>query len=572
MGNLNSYIKNNTETLTSKNYNEIDALIFSELTYIKFEKIIPDSEFTTTEMSMRDYANLLLDNRANLHLTGSGTDVQNKIEMLEMISESERYAKCTVRNLAAENTDSQWAAMTIDIREGDASVIAMRGTDGTTLGWTEDLQLAYDTDGTSAQQLSRDYLENSDASNIYLAGHSKGGNDIIASYVMSSEETRDKVIRLDNFDGPGVNPEFKNNFREGYEELDSKLSNYYPEDSVVGLLLKDNPGSVQFVDADVQGDMADKGILGEHDPFAFQVNENCDFVSAEQSQLSKLLNETVDGALSNLSNEERKKVIDILVKYGVPALIAGSGDDFLNKNKEEVKKIIDAIDVNGVLPDDVREKMDSGITILVNIAQGELMWHTSSISEKMAVKKLLATLVINGVYHAAKAVGEEFGENIREVSDRAQNWISDAYGKVADYFEDIREDIAAGICDFAHQVNDTVDEITDNIKDFFAGLFGKKEDKGSAVESTSVMQGKVDFKANIAELKRIGSDMNRIAARMDAIREQVHSVGRFWFIEASLCANSNNCRNMGNTLASVADQYTSFECKIVSFALIERGT
>lgn len=39
---ISSYLKNNNVVLTSENYNEVDALIFSELSYFKFEDIYED--------------------------------------------------------------------------------------------------------------------------------------------------------------------------------------------------------------------------------------------------------------------------------------------------------------------------------------------------------------------------------------------------------------------------------------------------------------------------------------------------------------------------------------------------
>ena len=55
----------------------------------------------------------------------------------------------------------------------------------------------FDPDGTNAQILSAEYLKQVDATNIYMTGHSKGGNDAIAGYMMSDSDIRDSIVKID---------------------------------------------------------------------------------------------------------------------------------------------------------------------------------------------------------------------------------------------------------------------------------------------------------------------------------------------------------------------------------------
>lgn len=314
---ISEYVQSNGQTLNAGNYNEMDALTLASLSYIEFEKVYPD--YQDRSVSVSQFAKDALASNISLSKT--------QRQMLDALAESDRYSECCIHNMEAENTSSQWAAMTVDINDGsNTSIIAARGTDGTTLGWNEDFQLAYDDDGTEAQKLMAEYLQNSDAGNIFLTGHSKGGNNVVSAYVMADSTVRDRVVHIDNFDGPGVNDEFREQFREGYAELEGKLDNYYPQDSVIGLLLNDNPGEEHFVYCEQSEEYKSMWILAEHDPYAWHVNEDKTALqSTDQSRLSDALNRILDNTLDQLTQEERRQVVNALITMQVPALIGEEG-------------------------------------------------------------------------------------------------------------------------------------------------------------------------------------------------------------------------------------------------------
>lgn len=296
------YLESNKDIISELNYNEIDGLVFAQLSYGKFEHIYggvrKKSNFNKGiyEYPVRMFVPYYADDI--LKYTDMTDDEK---DFYTAVSKSKRYKNCIIHDLAtADVRESQWAAFMTDIDKG-VSVMAMRGTDGTVKGWLEDFALLYDSDGTNAQIYSKEYLENKFVHNIYLTGHSKGGNDCMSAYLMASENIRKSVRRINNYDGPGVNDDLKNAHTKAYSELETRLYNYYPKDSVIGLLLNDNPGINKYIDSEVRDTYIKWGVLGEHDPFSFKICKN-KFCEKQQSAFSTLSNKILDAIVNVILN------------------------------------------------------------------------------------------------------------------------------------------------------------------------------------------------------------------------------------------------------------------------------
>lgn len=312
--NIVTYISNSHIPLTETNYNEVDALVLAQLAYYPFEKILAD--YQQKRITVTEYAMVIM--KQKNFRTSYSADEQAFIKEL---AHCKRYMRCVMHRMQAISTvDTQWAAFSADIGGRGTSIIAMRGTDGTTVGWEENFRSAHSVMGTGAQLASFRYLKDVQAKKIYLTGHSKGGNNVSSAYIMSNPYIRDKVIRIDNFDGPGVNPEFAVNYANGYAELEKKLNNFYPQDSIIGLLLQDNPGNTFFIKSIVRESYRKNPILGQHDPFSFVVKGNA-FEKTKQTVVSGLMNSGFDYLVASTTNAERHRLISIINKIGIPAFI-----------------------------------------------------------------------------------------------------------------------------------------------------------------------------------------------------------------------------------------------------------
>lgn len=325
-GDITKYAAGNGAPLNRGNYSAEDAALFSQLSYLKFEKV--DWSKYGDEISIKEFAQAIR-NSGGI----SGERSKDMAALLNTIENSSRYANCTIptNRLHSVGGDTQWAAMTIRMDDG-TSVISMRGTDNSRRGWEEDFELAFDVDGTKAQWLSAKYLKG-EKGEMFLTGHSKGGNDVISAYSMSSADVRNRVINIDNFDGPGVNKEFlfSHSFGDkGYLELNDKLRNYCPEDSVIGTLLADNPGKTTFIKTNANGITE---LFNEHNLFTWKISGGR-FQETKQSDLSIAIDRALDTAMLGMTNFEKRQLVNAINVLGIPALIVSkSGDKSRNWDK-----------------------------------------------------------------------------------------------------------------------------------------------------------------------------------------------------------------------------------------------
>ncbi len=514
-GDIGNYIFQYHEKLSADNYSELDALVFAELSYMKFE----NCELYHDGMTIGEYAEALLQVEDN----------EDKRAFLDQVQRSGRYEDCVITDSAYENETSQWAALTIQIESDnpDTAVVAMRGTDGTTLGWTEDLELFFDSDGTVAQELSKEYLSHVDEESIYLTGHSKGGNDVIASYIMNEQDVRDRVQMIHNFDGPGVNQDFRGRFIEGYSELDDKLHNIYPYNSIIGKLLSDNPGITTFINCDTRGHM-EIPVLGTHDPFSFQLNSDGTFEEAEQNLLSKYLNVVVDDVMNSLSNEERKNVVEVLCKLGIPALIAKAKDNPYSTDDNFIKKVKRAVEI----------------------------YSNCSDEEKEAVQSMMMQIFISTkdyVYEKIQTAKEELITTLKEFEIKIIKK---------------QEEIASKIKGFVNDVTKKADIFFDNISNYIKDSIFKQHGMDYIVG-----YGSTNFTVNIRELKCSEGELENVERILKEYQRQImnlqrelgSSYCRLNFSEIynsmdSLISYSRQCKEVLN---DITEQYQKTEYKIL---------
>ena len=337
-GDITKYIYKIKTPLNEKNYNEIDALIFSELSYMRFEDVPWTDDQLNNGVTIQEFAKSCQDHRL--------WKTQDELAFLSELEKENRYSSCKIIDMTALNgntfwkdgqskkinEDGQWAAMTIVIGD-DTGVVAMRGTDGTKIGWDEDLELAYTVNGTTAQKMSKEYLESVVLKNIFGTGHSKAANDILSAFVMADKSVRDRVLWIDIFDGPDNNEDFRFTYRDGYSELRDKLHSHSPEDSIIGVLLGEHPGTSDFCHTDTEGHRASSTRFGQHDPFSWKIDiENNILSRTEQSNFSQKLELFLAEFIDDYDVKGRRHIISFIDQLGLTYLLdQGTGviRDFL---------------------------------------------------------------------------------------------------------------------------------------------------------------------------------------------------------------------------------------------------
>ena len=219
---------------------EIDALIFSELSYIFFDGIIP-GDIDEGRVTLSEAAEIFFERNADREVIKLGEIVPDEIvDLFRMTATSKRFAEVELGHfidIVDNETVEQFSALSFFISD-DLAFIAYRGTDDSITGWREDFRMAFLTP-VPAQKRAEEYLLETASDfggRLILGGHSKGGNLALWAGLNAPDEICDRIEKIYNFDGPG----FLDDVWEsaGYERIADRISTVIPTGSVVGLLLK----------------------------------------------------------------------------------------------------------------------------------------------------------------------------------------------------------------------------------------------------------------------------------------------------------------------------------------------
>ena len=272
--------------------NEVDLLIFSVLAYTAMDTLFgKDRQLTIPELTQR-YVDAGIDQSSLPY---------NPKPLLLRAAECPRYANVLVSryvNRVDETTHLQFSACTFQTGS-KASVIAFRGTDNTVVGWHEDFNFSINQE-TPAQRMAVLYLNQSIAEEIYVCGHSKGGN--LAMYASSfvHDYVQKRIVRVTSFDGPGFQPEIMK--EEGYQKILDRAFLILPESSVFGLLMNQMAARTIIRSTDIG--------ISQHNPYTWKLKGNHFEKTNRLSAFSNYIDEVVDKWLESVSIEERKKFID----------------------------------------------------------------------------------------------------------------------------------------------------------------------------------------------------------------------------------------------------------------------
>ena len=278
---------------TEVSLNQLDFLICAILVYL------PLTDFKEAK-SLKDFSKIALELENKDY---DGMMIPKSYEVLKYLQNAKRYADMKIMNFVnLKNEKTQFGACKFLMDK--KTIIAFKGTDGSTIGWVENFRLLYDYP-TYTQRLSLNYLEDNikfNDKNVYVVGHSKGGNLAMASVMELSRPLFKKVKKVYNFDGPGF---LKKEFDSlKYRELLPKLVNIIPTGSVVGsLLFNKNYTVVESCEL----------AFNDHYPTTWGVFGEF-FLEGTLSSVSKHLNESTTIGMDNLENEKVKEAVEMILK------------------------------------------------------------------------------------------------------------------------------------------------------------------------------------------------------------------------------------------------------------------
>ncbi len=298
MENLFSYVKKwQNYSLLTKEFNNIDSLIFCALAYLKFDDCLQyDEEVTIHDLYLK-YQPFNINN--NIFY-------QHSEKLLKSIYNTTRYKDIKVTNYKRINDvkiEKQFGAMTF-ILPSNQRYIAFSGTDATLTGWKENFNLSYLT-VIPSQQEAKNYVEeisSKTTDTIFIGGHSKGGNLAMYAAIYCNKKDQEKIIKVYNYDGPGLPKEvFKT---KEFLAIQKKIKTYVPKFSIVGYLFY-NETDIQFIFS------YQLGFL-EHDLFSWVIqNDNFAYLSPLNNRMKTLIDH-LNHYIESIPLEKRKEIISLV--------------------------------------------------------------------------------------------------------------------------------------------------------------------------------------------------------------------------------------------------------------------
>lgn len=298
MSNINDYLlwRGDIPINNKFCFNEIDSMILSRFSYLRFDKIKLETKETIASISrkMKDFKN------EDFLYNGDK-------ELITNLGKSDRFKEMIVTDYIKNNNiekEKQFGAVTVHISENEMYISYM-GTDNTINGWKEDFNMSF-KEHVPCQIEGKEYLEKIAKKypnkQIRIGGHSKGGNVAIYSAITAENSIQDRIIKVDNYDGPGFNKEVINRYVR-VETLE-KMETFIPQDSIVGRILNHKEKTTVTLSVE-------KGLY-QHDIYSWKVLKNKMIRSEKNTEISEDINKTITDWLETTTTEQREIFIDSL--------------------------------------------------------------------------------------------------------------------------------------------------------------------------------------------------------------------------------------------------------------------
>ncbi len=295
-------------SFNDKPFNDVDALIIAQLSYINFDLIMPSlKEDKNYSLKLKDLPLSKIKELASDELT-----TKKNAPMLIALKSSLRFRNISISYILKESdlaTNKQFFACTFKI-SSSMHYIAYRGTDLNLYAWKEDLSMSY-IDCVAAQKAAIDYLNEVTSlfdGNYFIGGHSKGGNLAFYAALNQDKEHIDRTIIAYSFDGQGFynNALFENEY---FHLIYPKLVKIVPKNCVIGIMLNDIK-NFEVVDAKSVG-------IFQHNPHNWLINKKTgEFKFLKNRSKSSYINElAVRNWIDSLTKEETILIVDVIFEY-----------------------------------------------------------------------------------------------------------------------------------------------------------------------------------------------------------------------------------------------------------------
>lgn len=301
MTNVFDYLKWRGDLTFAQNpFNEVDALVFSALSYIRYGGQVETDPEVPAPVELAAEVFFSLEDHA------SRVRVKNDLELLRVAAQTKRFGKshiCFYRDLLLPEQDTQFAAMTFLLDDGTA-FLAFRGTDDSLTGWKEDFNMSFQQT-VPAQRIAIQYTREVAAEwdgLLRVGGHSKGGNLAVFAAARSAPFVQDRILAVYNLDGPGFTDYMMGD--PGYLALVPRIHTFVPQSSVIGMLLEHEEPYTVVKSKQV-------GIL-QHELYTWEVVGKQFITMEEITADSHFLDLTIKNWVAHMTPQDRNLLVDTL--------------------------------------------------------------------------------------------------------------------------------------------------------------------------------------------------------------------------------------------------------------------
>ncbi|MBQ7562834.1 MAG: DUF2974 domain-containing protein [Lachnospiraceae bacterium] len=299
MKNIIDYVKKYGEkTFSELPFTEVDSLVLSQLSYLKFDKVIPyDTDICLKDLKKSPKLDTLFAYKPY---------EKNNRQLFSLAAKSPRFSELLIRdyvNITEKEREIQFSAMVFKLSE-DLAYMAFRGTDDSIIGWHEDFNMAYKSP-VPAQLYSVSYLNNfasKSSEALYIGGHSKGGNLAIYSCAKCLSEYQPRIRRIYSHDGPG----FKAGIitQQEMSVIEKKIRKSVPQSSIVGMLMQ-TQGEYDVVDCRSLG-------IAQHNPYNWKISGHRFKKQSNIHRHTEIQNESLNLWLGGMTEEETGVFVETL--------------------------------------------------------------------------------------------------------------------------------------------------------------------------------------------------------------------------------------------------------------------
>lgn len=304
MGTILDYLREYGDySLEEKPFSDVDSLVISQLSYLKFDGIVPGPEegapVSLAQIAAHeDYDHLYADERYRKDNTALFTGVLK----------SRRFGGMQFWNYVNQiepEQESQFSAVVCNLSR-ELVYVVFRGTDENIVGWKEDLNLAF-SEPVPGQKRSVSYLEQAArtiSGSFFVGGHSKGGNLAVYASMHCDPQVRGRIAAIYDHDGPGFRPEVR--MQGAWQEIEGRIHKTVPRSSLVGMVLY-TEGDYQVVESKTIGP-------AQHNPYTWLVDKDGFRIVDEIRPGQKFIDQAINEWILSLDQEQMHVFVDTLYR------------------------------------------------------------------------------------------------------------------------------------------------------------------------------------------------------------------------------------------------------------------